>query len=435
MISRLARLLKTPSRAARDDEAGFSIVELLASLTILAIGVVSLLGTLVVAAKAAGTQRGRTNAVFAANQAIENVRSRAYDDIAIWDDDPDMAISPTTSSPNSGPVRTEFQDHSIPIRPEPMVFAGVTYEILQNVLWVPVEETINGQLRYYERAYKLLVVRVNWRDQVGPHSIQVESAIYPGGLGEQPVSCTNDGLLIQPGVDGVDVTATMPVESTPGVLVGWRDRADNECKYVLEVLVLPYEPLLCRGAGIEPQWIEVAELEANASSYMYAGTWDRWYCFRVRAVNKSNEAQEEGVPATDWVYSNPVGTPLPPTTECLLVGPFVRSPAMGTTTNRIQIHPSTGFNTNDMIAAVDVQGNCTQVWAEFVNKDGQLVSTGYLTQASPWWVYLPSNWERFSLGYGTVYFYAIGDLHDASNPAQAVLTVCYYKGGGGKPSC
>ncbi len=430
MISRLARLLKTPTRAARYDEAGFSIPELLASLTILAIGVVSLLGTLVVAAKAAGTQRGRTNAVFAANQAIENVRSRAYDDIAIWDEDPDMAISPTTSSPNSGPVRTEFREQSIPIRPEPMVFAGVTYEVLQNVLWVPVEDYIAGQLRYYERAYKLLVVRVNWRDQVGPHSIQVESAIYPGGLGEQPVSCAEEGLLIQPDV----VTATMPVESTPGVLVGWRDRADNECSYALEALVLPFEPLACAGAGIDPQWIEVAKLEANATSYMFAGTWDRWYCFRVRAVNKSNEEQE-GLPAVDWVYSNPVGTPPPPSSECLLVGPFVRSPAMGTVTNRVKIHPSTGYNVDDMIAAVDVQGNCSEVWAEFVNRDGQRISTGPFAQASPWWVFLPSNWERFSLGYGTVYFYAIGDGHDASNPAQAVQTVCYYKGGGGSSSC
>ncbi|MER3454926.1 MAG: hypothetical protein C4318_07215 [Acidimicrobiia bacterium] len=51
-------VLGTHRRGRSDDEDGFSIVELLASLTVLAIGIVALLGTLVVAARAAGTQRG-----------------------------------------------------------------------------------------------------------------------------------------------------------------------------------------------------------------------------------------------------------------------------------------------------------------------------------------------------------------------------------------
>ncbi len=425
---KISKILRAARREACDGEEGFSIVELLASLTVLAIGIISLLGTLVVAARAAGTQRGRVNAVYAANLVFENVRSKSYENIAIWDQDPDIPISPTTETQVSGAVRTAVQEESIPIRQEPIVLAGVTYELLLNVLWVPYNDTVTGQ--YYEKAYKLVVVKVSWRDHIGPHSIQLESAFYPGGLGETEASCGFTGPIIQP----TEVTATMPTESTPSVFVSWIDAANNECKYELQVLVLPSPPLQCEGAGWEIQWIAVGDLPSDTQQYVYAGQWEKTYCFRVRAVNRDNAASP-GVPVSDWVYSNPVTTPLPPNPFCVISNPVVRSPGENpnTTPNRVQIHASTGFNVDSIVAAVETTGICARVWAIFIDKNGQQVDTGdFILTGSQAFVQLPARWQQFGLGYSNVTFKARGAR---GQQTQAIATVCYYKGGGGKSSC
>ncbi|MER3396346.1 MAG: hypothetical protein C4319_06140 [Acidimicrobiia bacterium] len=126
-------VLGTHRRGRSDDEDGFSIVELLASLTVLAIGIVALLGTLVVAARAAGTQRGRINAVFAANRAFEDVRARPYNQIALWQNDPNFALRPLSSTATET-VTTDTAQYAVPVRREPIVLAGVSYQIFQNIL-------------------------------------------------------------------------------------------------------------------------------------------------------------------------------------------------------------------------------------------------------------------------------------------------------------
>jgi type II secretory pathway pseudopilin PulG len=428
-VIRIVKLLTAARRSGEDDEAGFSIVELLASLTVLAIGIVSMLGTLVVAARAAGTQRGRVNAVYAANLAFENIRSRPYDHIAICDCDPDLAISPTTQTATTGPVRAELAEESVPVRPDPIVLAGVTYSITQNILWLPVDDQDTG--KYYEQAYKLAVVRVALRDHIGDHQIQLESAIYPAAQSEVAATCADADPLIQPD----ELSATSPPEMTPSAVLGWRDRSNNECRYDLQVLVLPSRPAQCMGAGFEAQWLTVVPggLPANATSYVFAGEWERWYCFRIRAVNRSNEVAG-GQLASDWVYSNPIATPPAPSPDCVLTSPQVRSPAFdqNATPNRVRVHASTGMNWDDIAVVVSIQGICTRIWAIFINKNGQQVETGDFTLTGiQGFVVLPSSWQAFALGYSNVTIKAEG----VGNPQDAIVRVCYYKGGGGKPSC
>lgn len=418
---RIARLVSVLRRSGEDDEAGFSVVEMVASLTVLAIGIVSLLGTLVVAARAAGTQRGRINAVQAANQALEDARARPYTQIRLFAGDPNFALRPQTAHTTDTVTTASPTDPHISVRAEPIVLAGVRYDVLRNVAWVDFTDTQTG--RFYPRAYKLVVVRVSWRDHVGSHSIQVDGYVYPGGQGEQPAPGCEQAISApqQP----VTATASVTIPEIPSITVTWRDRARNECNYQVQY-AQSTTPVNC--ANLMPfQWIAAAmELPPDREEFHFNAAFGTGYCFRVRAVNPRSPGADD--PAAGWVYTTWVSTPAP-LLRCTMSAPVVRSPSTNTgNPNRIRIQAAQGWNLDDIAFAITASGNCTRIWAEVVNRSGQTVATANFTQSgTQWFVVQPQNWQRFNLGYGTVTFRAQGE----GNPGPTFQTVCYYRTGGG----
>lgn len=408
LISRISE------RQSRDDE-GFSILELMMALTILMVGIISILGTLVVATKASGLQRHRLNAVQVANSALEKVRSQEYAQIAISPDDPDWAERPVpTSSSATTETVTPVTDTtlSIPVRPDPINHNGVVFEIRRNVTWVPYEETQANPstTKTYDHAFKHVVVRVTWIDQVGTHDFQVESDVYPGGQGAQnPTSETEFAPLAPSNVDFFYY-----LTDTSKGLVTWWDNSDNETYFDLQFSIAPFGA--CNLISDE-YWLSTdPPRPENATSYLEISLAPSTpYCWRVRAGNSAG--------ASSWAYSSPVTTPAG-SVQCMMLSPSVLSPGdqPSAPQNKIKVN-NQGWNVDSILFAVSTSGDCTSIWAEVPTKFG--TETVYLSQAGSYWFgQVSSNWARFNLGTLTVSFKGTG-LPLNPNPIQQ--SACTYK--------
>lgn len=237
----MMRLISGIRERQANGEDGFSLIELMMALTILMVGIVAILGTLVVATKASGLQRHRLNAVQVANEALEKLRSQEYDAIAISADDPNWAERPTpTSSSATTETVTPVTDTalSVPVDPGDINRNGVIFTIRQNVTWVPFIETQaqSGISVTYEHAFKHVVVVVTWTDQVGTRQFQVESDVYPGGQGSQNPGSTSSF----PPIEASNVQFGLMLTDTTQGLVTWYDNSDNETSFELAFSVAPY---------------------------------------------------------------------------------------------------------------------------------------------------------------------------------------------------
>lgn len=400
-------------------EGGYTIVELMASLTILAIGIVSLMSTLVVAARAASTHRARLNAVFAANMAFEDIRGRPYPEIRLCTCDPDFGQRPQTEATGDTVITTDSAQPYVPVRRDPIVLAGVRFEILQNIAWVPYTDPETGV--YYQRSFKLVVLNVSWNDHAGRHTIQVEQYLYPGAQGETRgvESCE---LATTPPEQPVSATAEVIDPNTALVMIEWRDRARTECEYEIGYLQSAF-PISDCSATPSFQWILYGRAPRNSDKISFPGAFGTGYCFRVRAVNGASPSGDD--PLAGWVYTSWIVTPPAPVT-CVISGPIVRSPLDNTTNPNqvklIQSGQNNSMNESAIVFAISVSGNCTRVWAE-VPTSTRTEIVDLAPSGGQWFDIRPAQWRKFNVGWQDVVFKATGE----GSPVPAIQRVCFYK--------
>lgn len=187
---------------ARPD-GGFTLVEVLVAMTVLAVGLVSITTVTSSSLDVSVRTSRRTNAVDIATQAIEATRAIPYDRIT-------PASTTTTST---------------------VQIKGTTYTLSQGIVWAA--SGTNTQ------AYKQAVANVRWSDHDGVHDVSQTTKIYPGGMTPSttaPAHTTGCGALSAPtlvvagvpldfsGTTGVDITWTPPLvsaEPIAGWLVQW----------------------------------------------------------------------------------------------------------------------------------------------------------------------------------------------------------------------
>lgn len=167
------------------------MVELMVSLTILAVGIVGIVGVFNSSFTVAAGASSRSKAVSLATREIEAYRAMKYSDVAVTN-------LTTTVTEQIG---------------------GLTYTIEKAVTWLD-EDTIS-------QAYKQATVVVSWGDGSGVHQVHQSTILYPGGLGPftgtastAPSSSSNAppapltlAAALPSGVDGetsADLTWTMP---------------------------------------------------------------------------------------------------------------------------------------------------------------------------------------------------------------------------------
>jgi prepilin-type N-terminal cleavage/methylation domain-containing protein len=188
--------------ASRDDsESGFTIVELVVALAVLAMVMAPLASVFWGAMRTAGVAAHRTDGSSIASREIESMRAIPYAQVGFYADQTGYTtvyegfttVSLGATSPASGTLVPQLQ----PQRPDPHAATGyapdpdpenataiqqggVSYSVERHVVWIDAQDASTT----YVQAYKRLTVIVTWSDQGGAHSVRQDSILYPGGQGE-----------------------------------------------------------------------------------------------------------------------------------------------------------------------------------------------------------------------------------------------------------
>ena len=167
-MTRWRRLFARPGQARVTGEAGFTLVELMASLTLMAVGIVGVIGVMNSSFRVVGTASSRSKATAVATKYVEYLRSLTYREVPVSTNltDPYVTVSP---KPGTTP-------------PEWETVGGQRFGVKYAVTWEN-EATPPQQGQATLAAYKKAVVWVSWNDASGYHDIYQTTLIYPGGLG------------------------------------------------------------------------------------------------------------------------------------------------------------------------------------------------------------------------------------------------------------
>jgi type II secretory pathway pseudopilin PulG len=182
------------------NEGGFTIIELVVSMALLAMVAAPLAGVFWSAIRTAGVAAHRTDGSSIASREIEAMRAVPYAQVGFYDDQTAVlpsfegfaTVSLGTTSPASGQLIPQIQPERpdpsaaagyapdpYPENASPIVQGGVTYTVARNVVWISAQDASLS----YDKAYKRLTVIVTWSDRAGVHVVRQESLLYPGGLG------------------------------------------------------------------------------------------------------------------------------------------------------------------------------------------------------------------------------------------------------------
>ena len=191
--------LRGQQRADAHADAGFTLVELMASLTLLAVGVVGVIGVMNSSFRVVGSATSRSKATAVATKYVELLRSKPYDEVWAQANNPVTTARVETGTDTVGGQRFNYQFALAP----------------ENESTTPASGTAKTN------AYVKAVVWVNWTDASGSHNVYQTTLIYPGGRGVHDAAAVvpsgNSGLKpLKPS----SLTAT-PVAGTSSVDLVW----------------------------------------------------------------------------------------------------------------------------------------------------------------------------------------------------------------------
>lgn len=166
-------------------EAGFTMVELAVALSVIAIGIVALVGVMNSTFAVAVGNGARARAVALATREVEAIRAVPYADIPV-------AASSTTWTEASG---------------------GTTYTLERGITWV-------GEPGHTQ-AYKQGTVKVSWTDPGGLHDVHQSTFYYPGGLGPVATPTTTTPCGSAPAPPSTLSAAPVLLPDSGGVALVW----------------------------------------------------------------------------------------------------------------------------------------------------------------------------------------------------------------------
>jgi prepilin-type N-terminal cleavage/methylation domain-containing protein len=165
---------------APERQGGFTIIELVVALGILALVAAGIAPVFWTAMKTAGVANHRTAGAAIASREMEGMRSVAYDSVGFYESQTgytsefDGLETVTLGATAPVPALIEPQDAT------PEVQRNVSYTIQRRIVWIDAADDSST----YDDAYKRLTTIVTWSDAAGPHEVRQDSILYPGGLGE-----------------------------------------------------------------------------------------------------------------------------------------------------------------------------------------------------------------------------------------------------------
>jgi prepilin-type N-terminal cleavage/methylation domain-containing protein len=310
------------SQAERSD--GFTIIELVVAMGLLAIVVGSLGGVFWAALKTAGTATHRTDAASIASREIESMRAVPYDLVGFYGDETGytstfetfttVKIADTTPAGITPQIQPERPDASaaISFAPDPdpanasaIVEGGVDFTVTRNIVWVNAQDASTT----YNQAYKRLTVNVAWTDTAGAHNARQDSLLYPGGQGKyggpEGAVATTTSPTTAPALPVAPVLATPSVPADPAgeteIDLTWSQATGGATTTSFTVQYSTDSSFPVGNTNA------IANLPGSATSYsVTALASSTTYYFKVIAVSGTNQVASNSASAT--TLSTPVPT-------------------------------------------------------------------------------------------------------------------------------
>lgn len=182
---------------------GFTIIELVASLTVLSIGIFGVMSVMMSSFSVATTSGNRTQAVAVASWEAEKLRAIPYSSVGFETNQPGYAAT------DNGDATVTLATGEARTTPHGSETVGPrTYTITRSIVW----GAATAGTTTYSAAYKKASVAVSWSDRAGAHTARQSTIVYPGGLGPYATTTTTTAPPCGTPSPPTALTAAVPVD-------------------------------------------------------------------------------------------------------------------------------------------------------------------------------------------------------------------------------
>lgn len=188
-----------PRRCHLQDEEGFTLIEMMVSLTMFAVLSTALAGVFYASLRTATASTQRSKASALATRETEALKAIPYDTLGFYSVQSGYLASfeGRTTVTLGGAIPA---DANVQTEPRGTATVGPTvFSVVRNVVWADTA----GPSGSYAQAYKRTTVQITWTDGVGPHTVRQDSIVYPGGR----------GAYVGPGGGSTTSTTSTPASS------------------------------------------------------------------------------------------------------------------------------------------------------------------------------------------------------------------------------
>ena len=349
-------------RADEHGEGGFSLIELVASLTILAVGIGAVMQTFSTSFSVAGVGNNRSRAVALATREAESMRSIPYEQVGF--STTQAGYAPTFE----GATTVLVSDPGMsPTGPDQTV-GGLVFHFTRHVVWADAASASG-----YPEAYKRIVVIVRWTDQM-PHEVRQDAFVYPGGLGAYagPQGATTAVTSVVsetalPPAAPLSLTASVPASSDGATTVNlsWTPSAVIVPAVANWVIQYSTNGFLTANVLTDTQPAGTTTFSATGLSPATL------YSFRVAAKSSAGAQSTWSLVATA-------------TTSAVVSGACQLGTSTITPSAVLRLHGGTTMLTSDAVVSVNAAGTCSSLMLKFSATAGS-ESTMYMTPIGGVW--------------------------------------------------
>jgi prepilin-type N-terminal cleavage/methylation domain-containing protein len=313
-------------RPGRDDQ-GFTIIEVMVSLLLIAVGLAGISTVFMSSLKTSNITAHRVDATALAIRDIEGMRAIPYAELGFSASTPGYSSTFVDGSKTYDTVTVPYSQLSP--TPTAVVYRGENFTLTRAIYWA-------DRNRQPGSTYKMTTLLASWNDEVGTHTVRQDAVLYPSGLGVAGSTTTTSvvaGIPNKPDLVS-SVNATSP---SSAVDLSWTAGAQPPTVSSFKIQ---------SSTNNFATATDVATVSGNVSTYKVSGlAGNTVYQFRVGALNGSQGPTWSNIQTEQTAQGTSTGV-------CSLLSEKI-------TPSSVSRNASTHALTSTPAVVVTTSGNCS----------------------------------------------------------------------------